>query len=84
MAVWLIYSSHMANINDEANAAIHRRLSLSNLTMRDLSNRTGISYTTLRRKLDGGSFTIDELSRVADALNVSPVSILGDIAKAAA
>lgn len=74
----------MANINSEMNAAIHRRLSLSNQTIRNLSDNTGIPYTTLRRKLTGGSFTIEEISAIADALRVSPVDLFASVMEVAA
>jgi transcriptional regulator with XRE-family HTH domain len=43
------------------------------LTILQLSDRSGISYNTLRRRLlgDPGQFTIDELDAIADATGES-------------
>lgn len=41
-----------------------------------VSRLTGISYQTLNRKLDGGSFTLEQLERIARALDTSPAELL--------
>lgn len=45
-----------------------------------LSRTTGISYGTLNRKLDSGSFTLEQLERIADALGLDPIDLLKDAA----
>lgn len=45
-----------------------------------LSRITGIGYGTLNRKLDSGSFTLEQLERVAEALGLNPVDLLKDAA----
>lgn len=44
---------------------------------KELSERTGIPYTTLHRKLIGGSdFTLPELYAIATVLGVAPRSLV--------
>lgn len=47
------------------------------ITRRDLSNATGIAYTTLYRKLHGHvPFNVDDIDSVAKALRVKPASLV--------
>lgn len=49
----------------------------ANLTRREVSDSTGIPYTTLFRKMNGhSSFTLDEIASVARALNVNPGTLI--------
>lgn len=53
------------------------------LTLKALSDATGISYSTLRRSLhqsrpDRRSFSFREFHQIADALNVQPSTLLPD------
>lgn len=44
-----------------------------------IATKTGIPYSTLQRRLiDGHSFTIGELARIADVLGISPVALMPD------
>jgi transcriptional regulator with XRE-family HTH domain len=67
----------------EADIAVANRVSnaliVNNITVRSVSDSTGIAYPTLRRSLKGGrSFTILELVKIADAINVPPSALLPD------
>lgn len=47
------------------------------LTRRDLSDFTGIAYTTLFRKLNGHSpFTLDDIASIAAVLEVKPDTLV--------
>lgn len=47
------------------------------ITRRDLSDRSGIPYTTLFRKINGyTSFNLEELAAVARVLEVQPSSLV--------
>lgn len=50
---------------------------VKNLNVKAISDETGISYPTLRRSLKGGrSFTIAELERIANAINIPTSALL--------
>jgi transcriptional regulator with XRE-family HTH domain len=60
--------------NRIANALIIR-----GTNVKALSDETGIAYPTLRRSLKGGrSLTIQDILKIADAINVSPSALLPD------
>lgn len=52
-------------------ANVKAELARKNMTMVDLSNKTGIRYQTLADKIRGGSnLTVDEAMRIKEALGV--------------
>lgn len=54
-------------------------LVIQGMSVRELSEETGISYPTLRRSLRGGrSFTFSEFGKIAHALNVQASALLPD------
>lgn len=81
------YSRHMAT-NESATSAtpdqeiadrITNALIVKNVSVRSISDQTGISYPTLRRSLKGGrSFTFAEFTSIAGALGVPPSVLLPD------
>lgn len=46
------------------------------LTVEELAERSGISYQTLRRRLGGAPFTVNELGRVSAVLAVQPADLV--------
>lgn len=64
-----------------ADAEIGNRITNAILTkgtnQKALSDSTGIAYATLRRSLTGGrSLTVREITTIADALDIPPVTLL--------
>ncbi|UVK58434.1 helix-turn-helix DNA binding domain protein [Arthrobacter phage GlobiWarming] len=56
---------------------IEAALGAADMSMLALSERTGIPYPTLRRSIKAGrSLTIQELGKIADALEVAPATLL--------
>lgn len=59
--------------------AIVSALLRANRSRRWLATRTGIPYSTLRRKLQAhADLSVTDLARIAEALEVSPASLLPD------
>jgi transcriptional regulator with XRE-family HTH domain len=52
---------------------VHEARRAAGLTIEQLAEKSGIAYTTLRRRLSGavGQFTLDELDAIAEATNAS-------------
>lgn len=56
---------------------ITHALIVKNISVRSLSDETGISYPTLRRTLKGGrSLTFHEFNKIAAAIQVHPATLL--------
>lgn len=56
---------------------ITQALIVKNISVRSLSDETGISYPTLRRTLKGGrSLTFLEFNKIANAIQVHPATLL--------
>jgi len=67
----------LTSADTEIGSRIANALIVKGTNVRALSDKTGISYPTLRRSLTGGrSLTIRELGNIADALNISPSLLL--------
>lgn len=45
-----------------------------------LADQTLIPYTTLQRRLGDGNFTTAELFKIASALDLNPVALVGEAA----
>lgn len=70
-----------AGAPDATDAEIGQRIAnaliVRNVNVKALSDRTGISYPTLRRSLTGGrSLTIREVGNIAAALSIQPGALL--------
>jgi len=66
--------------SDVADRIMHAMI-VKGVTRKALAENTGLSYSKLRRSLeqhraDARSFTVEELRKVAAALNVAPSAIL--------
>jgi len=70
----------MSQFNSIASRNIRHAITAQNTNNHAVSRKTGISYTTLNRKLESGGFTLDDLERIADALDVEPIALLKDAA----
>ena len=57
------FDQHLANV-------VESKRSKANLTVEELGAMAGIRYQTLRRRLSGSPFTVNELERVAKAVKV--------------
>ncbi|MFS0715520.1 helix-turn-helix transcriptional regulator [Arthrobacter sp. 1P04PC] len=73
------------HVNNAADADVADRIMhamiVKGITRKALAENTGLSYSKLRRSLeqhrdDARSFTVEELRKVAGALNVAPSTIL--------
>ncbi len=64
-----------------ATAAVARNLAAQGVSVAELSRRTGISHRSLRRRLAGrgGSWYVNELGAIADALNVDVVELFREM-----
>lgn len=63
-------------ISTEVASAVTFELSRADRTKRWLSDRTGIPYSTLDRKIKGHvEFTFTELWMIAEALGVAPAAL---------
>lgn len=63
--------------NQETGAKVAEAIRRADRTQAWIADKAGISTGTLRKKLRGGtSFTVAELRDIAEALNVSPSSLL--------
>jgi len=52
----------------EGNELIRYMLEESNVSVKGLSDRTGMNYQTLRNKLHKNNFSFAEIQQIADAL----------------
>lgn len=67
----------LADTDTQIASRITNALVIRNVTMLSLSEKTGISYPTLRRSLSGGrSLTFNEFCRIAKAIDLQPSSLL--------
>ena len=65
--------------NNEIAHRIKTALVNENVNVRSLSDKTGISYPTLRRSLSGGrSLTISELAKIAATIGIPPSALMPD------
>lgn len=64
------FDEHLANVVESKRAKTH-------LTVDELADACGIAYQTMRRRLAGAPFTVNEIERVAVVVNV-PASGLVD------
>ena len=53
-------------------------LALRNMTLGDVSDKTGIHVNTLKRIMDSGEFTDRTLSGLCDALDTTPAQLLSN------
>jgi hypothetical protein len=77
----------MATLPTTAEAAIITRLMEDHdprVTEHALAIRTGISLSTLRRRLAGADFTASELHKIAQALGTTASAILAEAETSAA
>lgn len=66
-----------SNPDTEIGERIKNALIIKNVSALALSDKSGISYPTLRRSLNGGrSLTFREFGNIAAALNLSPADLL--------
>lgn len=73
----------MDQVDERAVSAVRDACKSAGVTLNRLSGMTGISYTTLKRRLSGHtSFRLDELVRIADALNIPFWQLLPDAKEA--
>jgi transcriptional regulator with XRE-family HTH domain len=67
----------LSTADTEIGSRISNALIVKGTNVRALSDKTGISYPTLRRSLSGGrSLTIREIGNIAAALNIPPGVLL--------
>lgn len=77
-------------IRMETTAEVKRRIKATlfdqNVSLARLAETSNIPYATLHRKMntERGDFTLTELGQIADALNVSPVTLMAGQAGALA
>lgn len=74
-----MYCHHMGThqMAEEVARYVSQAIVTKGLTKQHIAEVTGIPYSTLSRKLLGRTeFTFTELALVADALNVSPSSLI--------
>jgi len=70
----------MDQIDELAAAAVREAYKAAGVTIEKLSEVTGISPTTLKRRLSGlSSFRLDELVRIARALRVPFSQLIPDL-----
>ena len=60
-------------------AEIRAEMGRQRVTMISLSERTGIPRTTLAEQVNGGRITVDNLVRIAKALNVEPSTFIDGV-----
>jgi DNA-binding Xre family transcriptional regulator len=65
-------------------ANVRAELARRRITGRQMSASTGIKVTTMARRLNVGDFKLDELARIAKALDMPLVDLLPVEAEAAA
>lgn len=66
----------MSNYDSIASLNIRQAIKDKQTNPHALSRLTGIGYQTLNRKLDGGSLTLEQLEKIARALDVEVPSLL--------
>lgn len=72
-----MYYTHMSTTTGWTAQAIRAALADSGVTKRYLSQKTGIPYPTLNRKVAGSrDFTLSELLAIAEALQVHPAAFV--------
>jgi hypothetical protein len=79
-SIWhsLIHMETVALLRGAVAAEVRAELARQQLPARILSERSDIALTTLRRRLSGKSaFNLDELSRIAAALEVTVPQLVG-------
>lgn len=74
-------ATYPTGATDATDAEIGQRIAnaliVRNTNIKALSDKTGISYPTLRRSLTGGrSLTVREIGNIATALNLEPFALL--------
>ncbi|NWL13260.1 hypothetical protein DM793_18510 [Paenarthrobacter nitroguajacolicus] len=80
------YSTHMDTPTTPPNSPdveigqrVQEALIVKRVTVKALAETLDMSYSTIRRTLEGErSFTISQLSHIADRLNIQPSSLLPD------
>lgn len=63
----------------EVNAAVQAAIAASGMPTKELSRRSGISYTTLTRRLTSGGrspFSVAEIGAIAAALRINPMDLM--------
>lgn len=70
-------------VHTHAGTLVSALLDDRGISLRQASAITGLSRTTLMRRLDRGDFTVAELGAVADALGTSASSLVAQIEAAA-
>lgn len=71
------YVVHMDTNPDTVAGRVKAAMSTANQSIKGTAEAAGIPLTTYRRKLAGHTdFTVAELARIADALNVAPSTLL--------
>ena len=66
-----------AEINKQVTTNIENAMEQRHMSMLQVATDAAIPYTTLHRKMKGvGSFSLDELARIAIALEVSPGALI--------
>ncbi|TPF96836.1 DNA-binding protein [Bifidobacterium sp. UTCIF-39] len=74
---------HNEPTSAQLGAALKQILCSNNMTQEDLATFAGIPRNTLNRKINGGVFTFDELTRVAHVVKM-PLSKIIALAEASA
>lgn len=68
------FDEHLANVVESKRAK-------KNLTVEELADAAGIGYQTMRRRLGGSPFTVNELERVSRAVDVSAADLVEEALK---
>jgi predicted transcriptional regulator len=72
-------------IAEETARCIAAQITRVGMSKRQVSERSGIPYTTLNRKLWGhGDFTVHELALISGALKIAPSELLPEALKVVA
>ena len=65
--------------NKEVANKVRQAMSHKDESILNTAKLSAIAYSTFHRKLEGGgSFTMSEIGRIADALNVHPSALVPD------
>lgn len=54
-----------------------------NLSLRDLATTSSVALSTLHRNINSGGWKLEDLARVAKALDTTPAALLAEIEDAA-
>jgi predicted transcriptional regulator len=82
---YVIRMGHGAiEVDEEVATRVREAMKTAGVTPHALTTLAKIPWTTLDRKLTVGSFTVRELYRIADALEVPVLALLPEAAEAAA